>query len=40
VIRTKLASLKWGRDRGLVCHTLRHEFCSRAAENTDDPIVA
>ena len=21
-------------------HTLRHEFCSRTAENTGDPVVA
>jgi len=36
----KLAGLKWGRDKGLVWHTLRHEFCSRTAENTEDPVVA
>lgn len=30
----KLAELKWERDKGLVSHTLRHEFCSRTAENT------
>jgi len=36
----KLAGLKWGRDKGLVWHTLRHEFCSRTAENTGDPVVA
>ena len=35
-----LAGLKWGRDKGLVWHTLRHEFCSRTAENTGDPVVA
>ena len=35
-----LAGLKWGRDNGLVWHTLRHEFCSRTAENTGDPVVA
>jgi integrase len=29
-----LAGLKWGREKGLVWHTLRHEFCSRTAENT------
>ena len=28
-----------GRDKGLVWHTLRHEFCSRTAENTGDPVV-
>ena len=36
----KLAGLDCGRDKGLVCHTLRHEFCSRTAENTGDPVVA
>lgn len=36
----ELAGLKWGRDQGLVWHTLRHEFCSRTAENTGDPVVA
>ena len=36
----KLAGLKWGRDKGVVWHTLRHEFCSRTAENTGDPVVA
>jgi site-specific recombinase XerD len=36
----KLAWLKWGRDKGLVWQTLRHEFCSRTAENTGDPVVA
>jgi len=35
----KLAGLKWGRHKGLVWHTLRHEFCSRTAENTGDPVV-
>jgi integrase len=35
-----LAGLKYGRDKGVVWHTLRHEFCSRAAENTGDPVVA
>jgi integrase len=34
------AGLNWGRDQGLVWHTLRHEFCSRTAENTGDPVVA
>ena len=33
----KLAGLKWGRDKGLVWHTLSHEFCSRTAENTGIP---
>jgi len=36
----KLAGLKWGRDKGLVWHAPRHEFCSRTAENTGDPVVA
>jgi integrase len=36
----ELAGLKWGRDKGVVWHTLRHEFCSRTAENTGDPVVA
>ena len=35
-----LAGLDYGRDKGLVWHTLRHEFCSRTAENTGDPVVA
>jgi integrase len=36
-----LAGLDWGRDKGLVWHTLRHEFTSRALEMADgDPIVA
>lgn len=34
------AGLKYGRDRGVVWHTLRHEFCSRTVENTGDPVVA
>lgn len=33
----KLAGLKWGRDKGLVWHTLRHEFCSRTAETPAIP---
>ena len=36
----KLAGLDFGRDKGLVWHSLRHEFCSRTAENTGDPVVA
>lgn len=36
----KIAGLEYGRDKGLVWHTLRHEFCSRTAENTGDPVVA
>jgi site-specific recombinase XerD len=35
-----LAGLDWGRDKGMIWHTLRHEFCSRTAENTGDPVVA
>jgi hypothetical protein len=36
-----LAGLDWGRDKGIVWHTLRHEFTSRALEQADgDPIVA
>jgi integrase len=34
-----LAGLDWGRDKGIVWHTLRHEFCSRTAEITGDPVV-
>ena len=36
----KLAGLDFGRDKGLVWHSLRHEFCSRTAENTGDPVIA
>jgi integrase len=36
----RIAGLDFGRDKGLVWHTLRHEFCSRTAENTGDPVVA
>jgi integrase len=36
----KLANLEFGRDNGLVWHTLHHEFCSRTAENTGDPVIA
>jgi integrase len=36
----KLAGLNWGREKGVVWHRLRHEFCSRTAENTGDPVVA
>jgi integrase len=36
----KLAGISLGRDKGVVWHTLRHEFCSRTAENTGDPVVA
>ena len=34
-----LAGLDWGRDKGLVWHTTRHEFISRVAENTNDPVL-
>jgi integrase len=36
----KLAGISLGRDKGVVWHSLRHEFCSRTAENTGDPVVA
>jgi integrase len=36
----RLAGLRWDRANGLVWHTLRHEFCSRTAENTGDPVAA
>jgi hypothetical protein len=36
----KLAGLNLGRDKGVLWHSLRHEFCSRTAENTGDPVVA
>lgn len=36
----RLAGLDFGRDKGLVWHSLRHEFCSRTAENTGDPVIA
>jgi integrase len=36
-----LAGLDWGRAKGLVWHTIRHEFVSRALEKADgDPVVA
>jgi integrase-like protein len=34
-----LAGLDWGRDKGLVWHTIRHEYISRVAENTKDPVL-
>ena len=35
------AGLEWGRDKGLVWHTIRHEFVSRALEKADgDPVIA
>ena len=34
-----LAKLDWGRDKGLVWHTTRHEFISRVAEDTKDPVL-
>ena len=34
-----LAELDWGRDKGVVWHTLRHEFTSRVLEKADgDPV--
>jgi len=35
----RAASLDYGRDKGLVWHTARHEFISRTAENTKDPVL-
>jgi integrase len=35
----KLAGLDFGRQKGLVWHTTRHEFVSRHAENTGDPVL-
>jgi integrase len=35
----KAAGLDYGRDQGLVWHTTRHEFISRTAENTGDPVM-
>lgn len=35
----KAAGLDFGRDKGLVWHTARHEFISRTAENTGDPVL-
>jgi integrase len=35
----KLAKLNFGRKKGLVWHTTRHEFVSRHAENTGDPVL-
>ena len=35
----RLAGLDYGRDKGLVWHTTRHEFISRVAENTGDPVL-
>lgn len=35
------AGLDWGRRKGVVWHTIRHEFVSRALEQADgDPLVA
>jgi integrase len=34
-----LAGLEWGRDKGVVWHTTRHEFSSRAVENTDGDLM-
>ena len=35
----RLAGLDFGRAKGLVWHTTRHEFVSRHAENTGDPVL-
>jgi integrase len=35
----RLAGLDFGRQKGLVWHTTRHEFVSRHAENTGDPVL-
>ena len=35
----RLAGLDFGRDKGLIWHTIRHEFASRTIENTGDPVV-
>jgi integrase len=35
----ELAGLTWGRDHGVVWHTIRHEYISRVAELTD-PVIA
>lgn len=35
----RLAELDFGRAKGLVWHTTRHEFVSRHAENTKDPVL-
>ncbi len=35
----RLAGLDLGRDKGLVWHTTRHEFISRTAEQTKDPLL-
>lgn len=34
-----LAGLRWGRDHGLTWHTTRHEYISRLAEKTGDPVL-
>lgn len=34
------AGLDYGRDKGLVWHTVRHEYISRVVENEGDPLVA
>jgi integrase len=36
----RLAKLDYGRSKGLVWHTIRHEFVSRHLENTGDPVIA
>lgn len=34
-----LAGLTWGREHGVVWHSIRHEFISRIAELTKDPML-
>ena len=34
-----LAGLEWGRANGLVWYTTRHEYISRLAEQTKDPVL-
>lgn len=34
-----LAGLDWGRDVGMVWHSIRHEYISRIAELTGDPVL-
>ena len=35
-----LAGLEHGRSKGLVWHTLRHEFASRTLERSGNPVIA
>jgi integrase len=34
-----LAGIRWGRNEGVVWHSIRHEYCSRIAELTKDPVI-